>query len=67
MSCSSRQADTRHAQRLANWLALLALLAASIVWAPADAATPWARGTSAHTDAGGDEAGELSALTARPP
>ena len=41
MSTSSRQPDTLHAPRLANWLALLALLAAGIVWAPADGATPW--------------------------
>jgi len=51
VSTSSRQPDTLHAQRLANWLALLALLAAGIVWAPADGATPWAGGTSADAPA----------------
>ncbi|HEV3287162.1 MAG TPA: hypothetical protein VG011_10440 [Steroidobacteraceae bacterium] len=53
MSSSSRQPDTLHAQRLANWLALLALLAAGIVWAPADGATPRAGGTSAAAPAPG--------------
>jgi hypothetical protein len=33
-------ARTRRDERLGNWLALLALLAGSIVFAPADGATP---------------------------
>jgi len=38
MSRSPQTSDASRRERLANWLALLALLAAGIVWAPADAA-----------------------------
>ncbi|HSY06384.1 MAG TPA: marine proteobacterial sortase target protein [Steroidobacteraceae bacterium] len=38
MSRSPQTSDASRGERLANWLALLALLAAGIVWAPADAA-----------------------------
>jgi len=40
MSRSLQPSDANRGERLANWLALLALLAAGIVWAPADAAAP---------------------------